>query len=426
MAMQVPRDRAPDRARGRRRLLDVLPAARASRSGPRDAARRAALEAAAATSGRSVLISGLTVMVAMAGMFLTGDATFASFGVATILVVAIAMLGSLTVLPALLSRLGDKVDRVPRPVRRPAPPRRRRGPDLGRDRRPRPAAARCCRSSSPAGCWSPSRSRRSSSAWSSRARRRSRSRLPSSRPTTACSRPSPARRSRPRVVVKAPDVNAPAVQEAIDRLEQRALASGRMHEPITVDVNDDATVANITVPIDGNGSRRRARSRRSRALRDEIVPETVGALAGAEAGVTGLTAQWKDCDRRDEVEPAARGRVRPRVRVRADARRLPLDRDRGQGDRAQPALGRRRLRRAGARLPARLRQGPARLQLDRRHRPGRAAAPVRDPVRALDGLPRLRPRAGSARPFDRGAIDRTRRSRTGSSPPPASSRAPRS
>ncbi len=73
---------------------------------------RAALEAAAATSGRSVLISGLTVMVAMAGMFLTGDSTFASFGVATIIVVALAMLGSLTVLPALLSQLGDKVDRA--------------------------------------------------------------------------------------------------------------------------------------------------------------------------------------------------------------------------------------------------------------------------------------------------------------------------
>src|SRR6266487_562745 len=49
---------------------------------------RAALEAAAATSGRSVLVSGLTVMVAMAGMFLTGDATFASFGYATMIVVA--------------------------------------------------------------------------------------------------------------------------------------------------------------------------------------------------------------------------------------------------------------------------------------------------------------------------------------------------
>ena len=73
---------------------------------------RAALEAAAATSGRSVLISGLTVMVAMAGMFLIGDKTFASFGVATMMVVAVAMLGSLTVLPALLSRLGDRVDKV--------------------------------------------------------------------------------------------------------------------------------------------------------------------------------------------------------------------------------------------------------------------------------------------------------------------------
>ena len=82
----------------------------------------AALEVAAATSGRSVLISGFTVMVAMAGLFLTGDATFASFGYATIIVVAVAMLGSLTVLPALLSKLGDRVDRLRVPLVR----RRRR------------------------------------------------------------------------------------------------------------------------------------------------------------------------------------------------------------------------------------------------------------------------------------------------------------
>src|SRR5688500_4570989 len=72
---------------------------------------QAALEIAAATSGRSVLISGLTVMVAMAGMFLTGDPTFASLALATILVVAVAAPGSRTVLPALLPRPGDKVDR---------------------------------------------------------------------------------------------------------------------------------------------------------------------------------------------------------------------------------------------------------------------------------------------------------------------------
>src|SRR5580765_4587206 len=88
----------------------------------------AALEAAAATSGRSVLISGLTVMGAMAGMFLTGDQTFASLGFATILVVAMAVLGSLTVLPAVLSRLGDNVDRL----RVPFVGRRGRGDGEGR------------------------------------------------------------------------------------------------------------------------------------------------------------------------------------------------------------------------------------------------------------------------------------------------------
>src|SRR4029453_2118275 len=64
-----------------------------------------ALDVAMATSGRSVLISGLKVMIAMAGMFLTGDPTFAGFGLATMTVVAVAVLGSLTVLPALLSWL---------------------------------------------------------------------------------------------------------------------------------------------------------------------------------------------------------------------------------------------------------------------------------------------------------------------------------
>lgn len=71
----------------------------------------AAIEAAAATSGRAVLISGFTVITAMAGMLLAGDKVFISFGIGTMMVVAIAMIGSLTVLPALLSALGSKVDR---------------------------------------------------------------------------------------------------------------------------------------------------------------------------------------------------------------------------------------------------------------------------------------------------------------------------
>src|SRR5881392_2260112 len=70
-----------------------------------------ALAVAAATSGRSVLISGFTVLIAMAGMFFAVDKMYLSFGIATMIVVGVAMLGSLTVLPALLSKLGPRVDK---------------------------------------------------------------------------------------------------------------------------------------------------------------------------------------------------------------------------------------------------------------------------------------------------------------------------
>jgi uncharacterized membrane protein YdfJ with MMPL/SSD domain len=71
----------------------------------------AAIEAAAATSGHAVLVSGLTVMIAMAGMYLAGSATFVSLASGTILVVAVSVLGSLSVLPAALSALGDRVEK---------------------------------------------------------------------------------------------------------------------------------------------------------------------------------------------------------------------------------------------------------------------------------------------------------------------------
>jgi putative drug exporter of the RND superfamily len=88
-------------------------------------------------------------------------------------------------------------------------------------------------------------------------------------------------------------VGAPVVRDAVDRLERRALASGQMGEQITVDVNSDATVANITVPIAGTGTDPASNTALAE-LRDTIVPETVGALPNTEAGVTGVTAEWKD------------------------------------------------------------------------------------------------------------------------------------
>ena len=252
----------------------------------------AAVEAAAATSGRSVLVSGLVVMTSMAGMFLTGNEIFASIAVATIAVVAMAVLGSLTVLPALLCRFGDGVDRLRVPLIR----RLRRDDGKGRVwgaivdrvmRRPVLSAAvsggALVALAIPAfqlhlATPSPDTYPRS---------------IPAVEAYVRMQEAFPGSALPANVVVQASDVNAPAVQASIQELEERALASGRMHEPITVEVNADGTVANITVPMAGDGEDAASRAALA-TLRDDIVPATVGALPDVETGVTGLTAQWVD------------------------------------------------------------------------------------------------------------------------------------
>lgn len=71
----------------------------------------AAIDATAATVGRAVVVSGLTVMVALAGLLLTGLAVFQSMALATMVVVLLAVIGSVTALPAMLELLGEKVER---------------------------------------------------------------------------------------------------------------------------------------------------------------------------------------------------------------------------------------------------------------------------------------------------------------------------
>jgi uncharacterized membrane protein YdfJ with MMPL/SSD domain len=252
----------------------------------------AALEAAAATSGRSVLISGLTVIVAMAGMFLTGDQVFASLGVAAITVVAIAMLGSLTVLPALLSRLGDRVDRARVPLvgrlRRTNGEGRFWGAIVDRVLR-RPLLSAVLAGGLLLALAAPALQLRMATPGPDTFPKS----LPVIQAYTKMQQAFPGTALPANVVVQAPDVNAPVVREAIRRLEQRALASGRMHEPITVAVNSNGTVANISIPIDGKTTDEEAVAA-LHVLRDEIVPNTVGGLPDVEAGVTGLAAQWQD------------------------------------------------------------------------------------------------------------------------------------
>jgi len=253
---------------------------------------QAALEAAAATSGRSVLVSGLTVMVALGGMVLTGDPSFASMGIATMLVVAIAMLGSLTVLPALLSKLGDNVDRLHVPF----VGRLRRDDGEGRiwgaivDRvLKRPVLSVAVAGGLLLALAVPALQLHTAQPGPETFPQD----LPVMQTFNRLEASFPGKTIPANVVVKAADVNAPEVQSAIEQLRERALATGRMHEPITVDVNDAGTVASIAIPMDGEGTDDASNAALA-ALRGEVVPETVGALVGAETAVTGMTASSKD------------------------------------------------------------------------------------------------------------------------------------
>ena len=240
---------------------------------------QAALEAAAATSGRSVLISGLTVIVAMAGMFLTGDPTFESLGVAAITVVAIAVLGSLTVLPALLSKLGDRVDRgrVPLVGRfgRSGGEGRIWGAIIDRVLR-RPLLSTVLAGGLLLALAAPALQIRMAMPGPDTFPKS----LPVMKAYERMQQAFPGTALPANVVVEAPDVEAPAVTAAIDQLRRRAIASGRMYEPITVDVSPDATVANISIPIAGKTTDHDSDAALA-LLREKILPETVGRLPNA-------------------------------------------------------------------------------------------------------------------------------------------------
>ena len=75
-----------------------------------------ALRISAATSGRAIVISGVTVMISLAGLFLTGVDLFTGMAFGTIIVVAVAVAAALTLLPAVLALIGEWADRCRIPV----------------------------------------------------------------------------------------------------------------------------------------------------------------------------------------------------------------------------------------------------------------------------------------------------------------------
>jgi uncharacterized membrane protein YdfJ with MMPL/SSD domain len=262
---------------------------------------RAALEAAAATSGRAVLISGLTVMIAMAGMLFTGDKGFASFGVATMFVVAVAVLGSLTVLPATLAALGDKVEKVRVPflhrLRRKDGEGRFWGAIVDRVLR-RPLLSAGLAAGFLLALAAPALHMHTVLPTVETFPRN----LEAMQTYDKLSKAFPGDQIPAIVMVKTDDVNAPAVQSAIEQLEQQAAASGKFIDNPSVDYNRNGTIATVALPITGTGNDATSEAA-LRTLREDIVPATVGALPDADVGVTGMTAQSTDFN--DQMKHAA-------------------------------------------------------------------------------------------------------------------------
>ena len=262
----------------------------------------AALEAAAATSGRSVLISGLTVMIAMAGMFFAGDPSFSSFALGTIMVVAIAMLGSLTVLPALLSKLGNRVDNGRLPLLH----RLQRDGGGGHlwgwilDRvLARPGLSTVIAGGALVAIALPALGMKTVQVTPEA--------LPQSlkavQTYNRIQKTFPSELHTSTVVVKAANVNAPDVQAAVADLRERVAASVVPEGgSVKTDTNPQGTAETIIVPIAGNGSDAASESGVA-SLREDIIPATLGTLDDVEYGVTGGTAI--DMDARSAMKKSA-------------------------------------------------------------------------------------------------------------------------
>jgi uncharacterized membrane protein YdfJ with MMPL/SSD domain len=252
--------------------------------------RHDALLKTAATSGHAVFISGLTVIVAMAGMLLTGNAMFTSLAVGAMLMVAVALIGSLSVLPALLSKLGDRVNsgRAPFPGRRRDRESRIWGFVLDRVLR-RPALAAVLSGGALLALAAP--------ALHMHTQLPSFNDLPRSLPIVrtydTTQRAFPGAQTPAIVVVHATDVTATLVQRALATLKQKALASGQMTEPIQTDTNRAHTVETVSIPLKGDGTDAASQAALA-TLRHTLVPTTVGTLPGVETAVTGETAGTHD------------------------------------------------------------------------------------------------------------------------------------
>ncbi|MFE1193579.1 MMPL family transporter [Streptomyces olivaceoviridis] len=253
-----------------------------------------ALRIAAATSGRAIIVSGVTVCVAMAGMLFTGLAEFEAMGLASLMVVAVAMVGSVTVLPALLSLLGERVEKG-------------RLPFLGRRRRTgngdsrfwtavlrgvlaKPLVSVVVAAGALLAIAAPALGMKTQQLTLDQEFGDS---LPIVQTYNRVNDAFPGGSEPAEVVVKAKDINAPEVRRALADFKRQAVTSGASRGPVDVTMYDAKNVALVSVPLVGGSDMDRA-TRSLEKLRDEVRPATLGKVDGVRAPVTGQVAGNKD------------------------------------------------------------------------------------------------------------------------------------
>jgi uncharacterized membrane protein YdfJ with MMPL/SSD domain len=259
----------------------------------RGASKLDAVHTAAASSGRAVLVAGSTVMVAMAGMFFAGLSIFTALGIGSIMVVAVAMIGSLTVLPAVLASLGDRVEkgRIPflHRLRRSDRDSRVWGWILGRVLK-RPAISAVLATGLLVVMALPAFGMHtviSSDADNSRT-------LEVMRVYDRMQAAFPGGQIPAVVAIEADDVTTPQIAAAAKELGDKAVATGKLNGPLSVEVSPDKHVAMIAIPMKGDGTDALS-GQALAALRGGIVDDTVGKAPGVkQAYVTGAAAGTKD------------------------------------------------------------------------------------------------------------------------------------
>jgi RND superfamily putative drug exporter len=90
----------------------------------------------------------------------------------------------------------------------------------------------------------------------------------------------------PAIVAVKADMNSADAKNAVNELRTKALATGQMHNPIEITVNPAHTAARVTIPLAGESTDAVSNAALA-TLRDEILPATVGKVAGASYAVTG-------------------------------------------------------------------------------------------------------------------------------------------